>query len=88
MPKKFSSICITPAILDKPSAAQYLSLSVGLFERAVQKEIIPKPRQLTDRRVDRRVGWLRKELDAWADSRPVSSNLSVENCGKKGASHV
>ena len=68
---------MTPAVLDKPSAAQYLSLSIDTFSRAVQKEIIPKPRQLSDKRV----GWLRKELDAWAESRPVSSNLPVMNCG-------
>lgn len=68
---------ITPAVLDKPTAAQYLSLGVRLFEQSVQKGLIPKPIQLAGRRV----GWLRKDLDRWAESRPVSSNLPVMNCG-------
>lgn len=67
-----------PAVLDKAGAARYLSLSIDTFSRAVQKENIPKPRQLAERRV----GWLRKDLDAWAEGRPESSNLPVPNCGR------
>jgi len=82
--KTTTSICITPAIFDRPDAAKYLSLSLETFSRGVQSGDIPKPRQLAGRRV----GWLRKDLDAWAESRPVSSNLPVPNCGKKGGGHV
>jgi prophage regulatory protein len=35
------------------------------------------PRQLSGKRV----GWLVRELEEWCESRPVSSNLPVANCG-------
>ena len=68
---------IKPACLDRVAAAQYVSLSVITMERMVAKNEFPAPRQLGGRRV----GWLLRELDAWCEARPVSSNLPPENCG-------
>jgi prophage regulatory protein len=76
---KAMSFGIKPGALEKTEAANYLSLSIDTFARGVQSGHIPKPRQLTSRRV----GWLTRELDEWLESRPVSSNLPVANCGKK-----
>jgi prophage regulatory protein len=69
---------IKPAYLDKPSTAQFVSLSVDSIERMVQSGDFPAPRQLSNKRV----GWLVREVEEWAESRPRSSNLPVANCGR------
>jgi len=74
-------IAIKPAYLDREAAASFVSLSVPAMERLVAKGSFPKPRQLTDKRV----GWLVREVEEWAESRPISSNLPVENCGLRHA---
>ena len=68
---------IKPIYLDRETAAAFVSLSVSTMERMVVQGTFPQPRQLTDKRV----GWLVREVEAWAESRPVSSNLPVPNCG-------
>lgn len=70
-----------PAYLDRDNAASYVSLSVPTMERMVARGDFPAPRQLGGKRV----GWLVRELDDWAESRPVSSNLPVPNCGTRHA---
>lgn len=74
-------ITTKPAYLDREAVATFVSLSVPAVERLVAKGAFPKPRQLTDKRV----GWLVREVEEWAESRPVSSNLPVENCGLRHA---
>jgi prophage regulatory protein len=69
---------IKPAYLDKPGIAQFVSLSVDSIERMVQRGLFPAPRQLSEKRV----GWLVREVEEWAESRPRSSNLPVANCGR------
>lgn len=69
---------IKPAYLDKPGIAQFVSLSVDSIERMVQRGHFPAPRQLSEKRV----GWLVREVEEWAESRPRSSNLPVANCGR------
>ena len=68
---------IKPIYLDRENSAAFVSLSVPTMERLVARRLFPQPRQLTDKRV----GWLVRELEEWAESRPVSSNLPVANCG-------
>jgi len=68
---------IKPLYLDRENSAAFVSLSVPTMERLVARRLFPQPRQLTDKRV----GWLVRELEEWAESRPVSSNLPVANCG-------
>lgn len=72
---------VKPAYLDREAAASYMSLSVPTMERMVARGEFPAPRQLGGKRV----GWLVRELDEWAESRPVSSNLPVANCGFRSA---
>lgn len=69
-------LAIRPAYLDKERSAAYCAISESTLEKGVRTGIFPKPRQLAGRKV----GWLVKELDAWADSRPVSELLPPENC--------
>ena len=69
---------IKPAYLDKPGIAQFVSLSVASIERMVQRGQFPAPRQISDKRV----AWLVREVEEWAENRPRSSNLPVANCGR------
>ncbi len=56
----------TAIYLDRSGAAQALALSESTLEKLVREdETFPKPRRLSANRV----GWLRRELDAWAESR-------------------
>jgi len=70
---------IKPLYLDRESVADFVSLSVPTMERMVAAGNFPAPRQLTGKRV----GWLVREVEDWAESRPVSSNLPVPNCGMR-----
>ena len=69
---------IKPAFFDRAAVAEYVSLSIGTMESLIQKGVFPSPRQLTEKRV----GWLVREVDEWAETRPKSSNLPVANCGR------
>lgn len=81
MAEKINIISLKPAYLERASAAIYVSLSVPTMERMVARGEFPGPRQLTGKRV----GWLVREIDAWAEARPASTNLPVENCGRNQA---
>ena len=74
-------ITTKPAYLDREAVAAFVSLSVPAVERLVARGTFPKPRQLTDKRV----GWLVREVEEWAESRPVSANLPVANSGLRHA---
>lgn len=69
---------LNPAYLDRDAVAQYVSLSVPTMERMVARGEFPGPRQLTVKRV----GWLVREVSDWCESRPASTNMPVENCGR------
>lgn len=81
MAEKINIVSIRPAYLDRESVAAYVSLSVDTMQRMVARGAFPGPRQLTEKRV----GWLVREVDAWADTRPASTNLPVANCGRNQA---
>lgn len=62
---------MTPAVMPREIAAEYAGLRVSTMEREVQQGRFPKPRKVTRGRV----GWLRTEIDAWAETLPVSDLL-------------
>jgi len=68
-----------PMYFDRDTVASVISVSVDTIERLVQKGAFPKPRQITEKRV----GWLVREVEEWAESRPVSSNLPVANSSRQ-----
>jgi len=70
---------IRPAALMLSAAAAYVGLSESGLQALVRGGSIPKPRQLSERRV----AWLVSELDAWLESRPVSEILPPKNCGRR-----
>ena len=72
-------ISVKPAYLDKPGACAFVSLKETTLDELMRKNMFPKPRKLSDRRV----GWLVRELEDWAESRPVSDLLPPLNTGAK-----
>ena len=65
--------------LDLNEVAFALSLSASGVQSLVRAGNFPAPRQLSDRRV----GWLYKEVEAWAEGRPVSNLPPPPNTGAK-----
>lgn len=68
---------IAPIFLDLPAVVQAVALSESTVQELVRQGQFPAPRQLSGRRV----GWLVRELEAWAESRPVSNLLPPPNTG-------
>lgn len=62
-----------PAILALADAAAYVALSPMGMRRLMATGDFPKSRELSGRRI----GWLVRELDEWAEARPVSAMLPV-----------
>lgn len=65
--------------VDLETAAAVVALSTATWQALVREEKAPQPRQLSGRRV----GWLMREIEEWAESRPVSSQLPPPNTGAK-----
>lgn len=59
---------LTPIILPQELAAEYVGLGLTTMEREVRKGRFPKPRKLSTGRI----GWLRTDLDLWANALPIS----------------
>lgn len=68
---------VAPIFLDLPAVVQAVALSESTVQELVRQGQFPPPRQLSGRRV----GWLVRELEAWAESRPVSQLLPPPNTG-------
>jgi prophage regulatory protein len=64
-------------ILPLVEAALAVGISTSTLERLVRLGQFPKPRLLSDRRV----GWLTREIEAWAECRPYSCLLPPPNTG-------
>jgi hypothetical protein len=47
-------------------------------QRLVREGEFPRPRQLSERRV----GWLVREIEEWAETRPLSDQLPPENTSR------
>jgi prophage regulatory protein len=57
-----------PIYVDLPSVAKLVTLATATIQRMVREGIFPKPRQLSANRV----AWLLREVEEWAEERPVS----------------
>ncbi|MCA8018616.1 helix-turn-helix transcriptional regulator [Burkholderia metallica] len=66
-----------PIYLDIASVSDAISLSPAVIHKLVRQEQFPRPRTLSGRRV----GWLTREVEAWAEARGVSEFLPPANCG-------
>ncbi|MDH6185517.1 AlpA family phage regulatory protein [Polaromonas sp. CG_23.6] len=76
-----TALKIRPVALKQEDVADFLGLSVSTLESLVRQGDFPKPRQLAGRRV----GWLVRELEAWVESRPVSTQLPPPNTNRRAA---
>lgn len=70
-------IAMRPLVLSPDETAQVLGLSLPVVQKMVTQGEFPPPRQLSTRRV----GYLLTEVEAWLESRPVSSCLPPPNSG-------
>lgn len=68
---------LKPIYLDLPTVAAVVSLSEAQIQKLVREEQFPRPRMLSGRRV----GWLLREVEDWAEARPVSNLLPPPNTG-------
>jgi prophage regulatory protein len=64
---------VKPIYLDLAGVAAALSLSPMGVRRLMAAGDFPKSRLLSGRRI----GWLMREVEEWAEARPVSSMLPV-----------
>ncbi|WP_244254228.1 helix-turn-helix transcriptional regulator [Burkholderia vietnamiensis] len=72
-----ASTTIKPLYLDLPAVAVALSLSEATVQKLVRERKFPKPRLLSDRRV----AWLTREVEAWAEACPESDLAPPPNTG-------
>jgi prophage regulatory protein len=68
---------VPPLYLDLPAVAATVSLSEPSIQRLVRENSFPAPRELSNRRV----AWLYREVEEWAEQRPIANNLPPENTG-------
>lgn len=73
---KKTAVHARPIYADLQTVAAILSISDSTVQKLVREGSFPKPRQISPARV----GWLIREIDEWAESRPVSDILPPRNC--------
>jgi prophage regulatory protein len=73
-----TTITLKPMYLDLPAVCSFVALSDATVQKLVRENAFPKPRQLSGRRV----AWLVRELEAWAEACPVSSLAPPANTGQ------
>ena len=66
---------------DLPTVAAMVSLSEASVQKLVREDTFPRPRQLSGRRV----AWLVREVNEWAESRPPSELLPPPRTGARKA---
>lgn len=71
------TVAMKPIYLDIESVSAATSLSPAVIHKLVRREEFPKPRALSGRRV----GWLTREVEEWAETRTPSAFLPPANCG-------
>ena len=70
-----------PLYLELEAVAGTVALAASTVQRLVRENAFPKPRQLSGRRV----AWLVREIEEWAEARPVSDLPPPPNtCSRRG----
>jgi prophage regulatory protein len=67
-----------PIYIDLPAVIETVSLAESTIQRMIREGEFPKPRKISAKRV----GWLVREIEEWAETRPVSDQLPPPNTGR------
>jgi prophage regulatory protein len=70
---------VKPLYLDLETVCTIVSLAPATVQLLVRQDQFPKPRLLSGRRV----GWLLREVEEWAEQRPISDLLPPANTGAR-----
>ena len=68
-----------PIYVELEAVAKLLSLGTTTVQKLVREKAFPAPRQLSRQRV----AWLLREVEAWAEERPVSELPPPPNTGSR-----
>lgn len=68
-----------PIYVDLPTAASIVSLSETSLQKLVREEKFPKPRAVSSRRV----AWLVREIEEWAEACPISELPPPPNTSRR-----
>nr|WP_084545524.1 AlpA family phage regulatory protein [Cupriavidus malaysiensis] len=77
--RAISPVSAKPLYVDLSTAAAIVALSETSVQKLVREEAFPKPRLLSKHRV----GWLIRELEEWAETRPVSELPPPPNTSRR-----
>ena len=72
---------LKPIYVDLENLPTVVTLSEATIQRMVREGEFPKPRQLSGRRV----AWLVREVEEWAENRPVSELPPPPNTARRKA---
>lgn len=72
-------VIVRPLLVDFPTAAEVLSVSVSTLQLMIREGQIKPPRQISKGRV----GYLVRDLEEFAESRPESTIAPPPNTGAK-----
>lgn len=67
-----------PIYLELEAVAGAVALAASTVQRLIRENAFPKPRQLSGRRV----AWLVREIEEWAEARVVSELAPPPNSGQ------
>jgi len=74
-------VSVKPAYLDREQTAAFVAMSESTLLSLVRQGDFPKPRQLSKQRT----AWLLREVEEWAEQRPVSDLPPPPNAGQRRA---
>ncbi len=77
--EKVMAAAIKPIYLELSALANTVTLAEATIQKLVREGAFPAPRQLSGRRV----AWLVREVEEWAEQRPVSTLPPPPNTGKR-----
>jgi prophage regulatory protein len=70
---------LKPIYLELEAVAGVVALAASTVQRLVRENSFPRPRQLSGRRV----AWLVREVEEWAEGRPVSELAPPPNTSRR-----
>lgn len=77
-------VVTNPIYADLQTVSAMLSVSESTVQKLVRETDFPKPRKISSNRV----GWLVREVNEWAEQRPVSDLPPPPNCGVRHAAEI